>query len=215
MTTRIKIKSGLKWWLAFFTTLLIGVVLTSLVINLFIDMFLTGAGNAWGSLAKPPSPAIHILQADSYHIWIETQDLQKFTISLNCYETENCNKWVKAENIPETVEGSGFSSSRGTNCESLDQWSLPSSPSGRVVECVRVSYAGPEFGSVNYFALLADGTLRHWVHSDSSITREVYKIFSFFLVILVGVSISVFYLMLYIVRRARKNRETKSQLAGL
>ena len=188
--------------LPYWAILLIGVVVTGVVANLLSILLQIGGFRTWKSLSKPLSQATHIIQADSNVVWVETKDSEMFELTVNCYR-ENCFQWLKTtENIPDT--GAGTILSRGTNCASLSTEIFPLSPSGKVIECIKVVDFGAEYGSVTYYALLADGTLQYWENGNNSISIAVFFVIAtFILPFLVAVLISVVYLIIKIVKRTR------------
>lgn len=197
----IKTRKRLPYWLV----LLLGVVLTLIVANFLSVMFQMGAFVAWQNLSSPPSPSTHILSADGNVVWVETKDKEIFELTVNCYR-ENCFQWTKTvKDIPLYVEGAGISINRGTDCKSLSSETFPLSPSGEMIECVNVTNFGSGYGSVTYFALMADGTLKYWSNGNNAISSQLTFICATcVLPFIVAVLITVAYLFGNFVNRKQK-----------
>ena len=203
MESESKPKRHLPYW----AVLLIGVIATALVANLLSIMLQIGGLATWKSLSKPSSQAIHIIHADPNVVWVATKDSEIFDLTVNCYR-ENCFQWLKTtEEVPNQSIDTILS--RGTDCASLSTEMFPISPSGKVVECVKVVRFGAEFGSVAYFALMEDGTLQYWENDNNSIATLVFFVFAtFILPFFAAILISVVYLIKNIVKRIRTNAAT-------
>jgi hypothetical protein len=200
-----KPKKRLPYW----AVLLIGVIVTGVVANLLSTMLQIGGLTTWKSLSKPPSQAIHIIYTDSNVVWVKTKNSEIFELTVNCYR-ENCFQWLKTtEDLPGPSAGTFLS--RGTNCASLSTEVFPISPSEKVVECVKVVQSGGEFGSVAYFALMADGTLQYWANGNSIIAMQVLFVFAtFILPFFAAVLISAVYLIKNFIKRVRAGATLKA-----
>jgi hypothetical protein len=190
---------------------LIGGIVTAIVANFLMIVLMMDGFTPWKSLPKLPSQAIHIAYADTNNVWVETNGAQKFTLPLNCYNNQNCYRWIKVDDVPKPMDGySGVSLYRGTDCTSINNDRFPIALSGKVIECVKVVEVGAEFMSVVYFALMADGTLQYWQGGSNAIATELFPVFAtiitIILVFFVTVIISAVYLIKNIIRRIREQR---------
>jgi hypothetical protein len=200
----IESKSKLKKQLPYWVFLLIGVIATSLLANFLSIFFQTGGFKTWKSLSTPPSQATHIIHADTNVVWVETENSEIFALTVNCYR-ENCFQWLKTEDIPDPF--AYMTLYRGTNCASLHtEQFLPLSPFGKEIECVKVDELGVEYGTVSYFALMADGTLMYWENTISIFSMQFFSaFFTYILAFFVAIIISVIYLIRNIIKRIRIN----------
>ena len=186
-------KKKLPYW----AVVLIGVIVTAIVANFLMSIFLVGGFTSWTALPKPPSQIIHVVHADTNNVWVETTDAQKFKLLLNCYNNKSCYQWTKVDDVPKPIDSySGLSLDKGTDCTSLNKNRFPTAPFGKVIECLKVVEIGAEYGFVIYFALMADGTLQYWANGSNAIAAELLPVFTIFVLpFFVAIMISVLYLI--------------------
>ncbi len=137
--------------------------------NLLSILSQRGAFKFWRSLSVPPSPAIEIINADPFNVWVKTTDGRMYTATTNCSQRNKCDTWVLAEDASEIVPLQTENTVQGPNCEDFDG-RFPANPSGKVMECVQTYQPSfPEGGGLStYFALMSDGTLKYWQLSEGS-----------------------------------------------
>lgn len=142
-----------------------------------------------------------ISDVTSQIVWANTSDGKLYLWDSNCYnDTNSCDQWVETEKIPEDLHNDGERPMvKGGSCE-VRGFVFFRQPSG-MVECAQGWFAGPEFGSVVYYALLDDGTIWTWHFSGSMIFDIVIPIFFAFGGLIVGIISFIF----FIIRRSKKN----------
>jgi hypothetical protein len=203
----IKSRKRLPYWLV----LPLGVVLTVIVANFLFTMSEIGGFETWRNLQSPPSPSTHIINADGNVVWVETKDKEIFELTVNCYR-ENCFQWIKTdEDIPSYIEGAGIIIYRGTDCKSLNSEIFPLSPYGEMIECVKVANFGAGYGSVTYFALMTDGTLKYWANGNTAFVSQLMPICTtYILPLIVAVLITVAYLIKNSINHDQSNVKIKT-----
>ena len=115
-----------------------------------------------------------IIDATSQTVWAQTKDGKFYSWNFNCL---NCNQWVETQEVPTDLYDFGERSMiKDVTCETRGH-KFFRKPPGNIVECARGWFAGPEFGTVAYYALLEDGEIWTWQHSSSMIFDIVVPIF--------------------------------------
>jgi hypothetical protein len=209
-------RSSQRKTLPYGLTLLVSVILSCILMNVFTmssqpDMF-----NSWTSLNSPAPGVNRIIDANFRQVWVETQDSRFFTAELffNCEDKDMCWEWKEIENIPDMPEPY-FPILRGNDCATLQKDTTPSNPNGQVLECVYTHFPGPEFGSKSFFALMADGNILYWHDGDSIIETQALFILSTFIIpFIVAVIVSVIYLMIHIMNRSSRENIDPIPKAG-
>lgn len=179
----------IPYWIA----IIIGALVSCLVANILTLGFQLGKFTFWKTLPKPSVAVRQIVDADQNKIWIESDEGRIFSYSMNCFSNDNCLKWM-IENDPMEVSPSfGSSSTKGSDCTTLDP--RQKNPRGKVVECLLVDSSGPEYGSITFFALLADGSIKYRMLSNSTIGMYFFIFLStFVLPVIVMMIISLVYI---------------------
>ena len=203
-----KSKKRIPYWLA----LIVGTLVTCVVMNIITISFQLGVFNPWTSIKSPPSGAVKIIDANYREIWVETNNGQIFTTCIYGPESDNCAEWKLIKDASEIPEQQ-FPITRASDCKGLRDGT---NPNGQIVECVYANFPGPEMGEETYFALMADSSLKYWGNGASIIATQIFfGLSTIVLPFFVAVLISVVYLIMYIVRRIKQNKEGISgQVAG-
>jgi len=143
-----------------------------------------------------------IVSADSQTVWAQASDGKVYSWNTNCY-LENCNQWVEAKEIPENdfEYDTGETLEISNSCNIGDR--VQKTP-GQVIECAHFVFSGAGFGTSVYYALLDDGQIWAWEHTNSSIGFEVVPLFFGFL----GTITGIIGFIIFMIRRAMKNKET-------
>lgn len=197
-------RKKLPYWL----TLLIGVILSCILMNVITMTFPGGVPNSWEVLGFPPVGIKAIVDASFSQVWVEAEDGSLFTADIqfpckdkDCRERGTEWEW-KAVNDSSSVPTQNFPVVRGNDCEKLEDGVVPSNPKGQIVECVYAYELGLEYREEGYFALMADGNILYWQGSNNAIATQLNFIFSTFIFpLIVALIISAVYLVIYIVRR--------------
>ncbi len=140
--------------------------------NFAFIMYQNGAFHFWKSLPHPPSPAIHIVNANPDGVWVKSADGNIYvatvgsivTAPVPCVSGDTCPRWMLVKDTNDFHPVFSEYTVRETSCEKFDG-QFPRNPSGIVIECVKTLLpAMPEGGGFDsYFALMSDGTIKHWV----------------------------------------------------
>lgn len=140
-----------------------------------------------------------IIDATSQTVWAKTNDGKLYSWKFNCL---NCNRWIETQDVPTDLYDSGERSMiKDITCET-DSYKFFRQPPGHLVECARGWFAGPEFGTVVYYALLEDGKIWTWQHTSSMVFDIIVPIsFSFG-----GLILGIIAFMVFVIRRRMKNR---------
>ncbi|MFT3890798.1 MAG: hypothetical protein QM730_04120 [Anaerolineales bacterium] len=204
----VKKESPSKDNVPFGVVLFVGMLLTCILANAISFPMQSGMFTSWKSLPALPSKAIHIVEVDPDHVWVETSNGDIYTAALMCKETENCNQWIEIVSPTEIMPLQYQPIKRGETCSSLDGNFSPSIPSKfEIKECILATAYGvpdPEWGYKTYFALMADGTVKYWRHGNGILGFFGSFIFStVILPVLVAVVISMSYLIRNVLQRRK------------
>lgn len=192
----------LPYWL----TLLIGVILSCILMNLVMITFQAEifAFWSWITLGDAPANIKTILAARPNQVWVETQGGNLFIgdVDFSCPgDFTLCWEWRSVSNLLE-IPQQVFSIRRGDNCKNLRSDLSPRNPKGEIVECVYAYEIGAEYGDEGYFALMSDGSVLHFQEEFTWMTSDLLFLFSTFIFpVMVGIIISVVYVVRYIIRR--------------
>ena len=192
----------LPYWL----TLLIGLVLSCILMNLLTITFQTEIFNFWSwiTLIDAPAGIKRIIAARPNQAWVETQEGSLFIAdrSFACPgDFTMCWEWRSVSNLSEIPQQT-FSIRRGDHCKNLRSDHSPRNPIGKMVECVYAYELDAEYGDEGYFALMSDGSVLHFQKGRTYMTSNILLIFSTFVFpIIVAIIISVVYLVIYVIRR--------------
>ena len=184
----------LSYWL----TLLIGVVLSCILMNLVTNIFQAEIFEswAWTTLSDAPAGIKTIVAARPNQVWVETQDGSLFIgdIDFSCPgDFIICWEWRSISNLSEIPQPT-VPIRRGDNCKNLRSDISLRNPRGEMVECVYAYELGAEYGDEGYFALMADGSILHFHEGFTWMTSDVLFIFSTFIFpVIVAIIISVVY----------------------
>lgn len=152
----------------------------------YITLSLHGEGlfSTW-KLLSSEKQFERINDAGSQWVWATVESGQNYILDSNCNREAGCNTWSPMEAIPENLLHPGDTIlERRTSCDNFPNgFFFLRNPPSEVIECSRVLHAGPEFGSVTYYALVEDGSIWRWEFNSSIIIRFVVYIFF----ILIGV----------------------------
>lgn len=176
-------------------SMVLGAIYTCTIATLLTSGFLHGNLTGWKNLSKPSSGATHIIDADPSDLWVDSSEGSIFTLSIYCFENKNCKKWIRVNN-PNDISPDRYGEiSRGTDCANLSFFSAsPINPPGKVIECLMAPFNSPDFGSVTYFALMNDGSVKYWKHGNDLISIYFfYCISTIILPIVVMIIISLVY----------------------
>lgn len=92
---------------------------------------------------------------------IVAKSKDEMTYTRECTESNEC-KWTLAQDFKIVYDQMN---KKGTTCQ-FEGISGPKEPQGNVVECVFTSWVAGEGYGVDYYALLDDGKVWHWGHSN-------------------------------------------------
>ncbi len=200
----VKRQKRIPYWAA----LIIWVAVTCVSANTLTLVFQFGGFTPWRSLPKPPSGAVHIIDADGLSVWVETGDGNLYTLTLYCGASENCFQWIRIDKAEEIHPFQCRPIERGPDCASIGGSLWPNDPvPGKVGECIVADACipDPEFGSLTYFAMMSDGSVKYWQHGAGLLGFQVFFIASTIaLPILVAIVVSIVYLIKYIIRKRQK-----------
>ena len=193
--------------LPYWITLLISVVLTCILMNLVTNIFQAEIFEffSWITLSDAPAGIKTIVAARPNQVWVETEDGSLFIgdIDFSCPgDFTLCWEWRSVSNLSEIPQPT-VPIRRGNNCKNLRSDMSPRNPIGKMVECVYAYELGAEYGNEGYFALMSDGSVLNFQEGHTLMTSDILFIFSTFIFpVIVAIIISVFYLVIYIIRRA-------------
>jgi hypothetical protein len=194
----------LPYWVA----LIIGIIAVCLLGNFLTFIFQTGILLPWKSLPKLQSKVVHILDADPYNVWVQTNDDRIFVLTLDCCTYQKYHKWLEVDSLEDVVPFlyhhdiiTNEPIKRGVNCDNL---SIFNPWIGKTTECVLTRGLGPEFAYETYFVLKPNGTVMYWEHGDILNIFFFSFLSSIVLPILVAIICSGIYLMILFIRK-RKN----------
>ncbi len=127
-----------------------------------------GAFDRWEDFSAPVK-AEKIVEATSQNVWIQAFDGSIYEGAVYCQQDTNCPQWQVVTSIPVGLHMQGEAPlKRNSDCGFDEYLSMRAVP-GKPIDCVRARFAGPEYGSTIYFALLEDGTITTWKHGGSMI----------------------------------------------
>jgi hypothetical protein len=170
-----KAKNFLLSILPFIVFTFLGIAFSIAVGFLIVVLNDGGAFNSW-KLLDDSLRFYRIVDANSRTVWAKNKDDKLFyykDIKQAYCDNNDCNKWI------ETKDVSGDAHYRfehpvekDTSCH-FDDLMFLRKPPGTIIECARGWYAGPEFGTVSYYALLNDGTIWKWEHNGDNLLYTV------------------------------------------
>lgn len=147
-----------------------------------------GAIQFWKSLPSPPSPAIHIINANPDGVWVESADGNIYVATISsivttpvpCISGDTCPRWILVKDASEIHPMFSEYTAREDSCEKFDGL-FSRNPSGTVIECVKTTLpAMPEGGgSDRYFALMSNGTIKYWVKYGGVFFTPIINTFVF------------------------------------
>jgi hypothetical protein len=168
--------------------IIFGYAATSKIVHLRRE----GAFDSWEPLSAPMKSKL-ILEATSQTVWVETSDGSIYEGNIYCYKGNDCLQWQKIEAIPVDLHLAGEEPlERNTDCHFGD---LPfmKRPPGKIVECVRTQFRGPEYGSIIYYALLEDGSISIWKNSGSMIEDIITFVFTTVIIVIIWVFLLIMF----------------------
>ncbi len=196
-----KKKRRFPYWAA----MLLGVVGCAITANAFTIALQLGAFNTWASLPDTPPGTAQIVDADDTNVWVKTGDNDIYWYELYCVGKDTCRQWAPVRSASEIKASRVVPLQRGRQCPKSASDLFPVNPAGGLVQCVLVAYPGPEMGSVTYYALMADGTVKLWRNSGSLIaTYAFFFLSTIILPIVSAIIISALYLGIRIGRRQQR-----------
>jgi len=160
------LKTSLLSSLGFIVFSILGIAV-SVGVGLFIVILNDGgAFNSW-KLLDSQYRFRKIVDANSNTVWAENKDGQLFyykDIKQAYCDNNDCNKWTETKGVSEDAHYGGERPLEKNVACHFDNLMFLRNPPDIIVECARGWYAGPEFGTVTYYALLNDGTIWKWEH---------------------------------------------------
>jgi hypothetical protein len=209
MDKNSKSRKRIPYWLA----LIIGTLVICVASNIATIMYQIATDNSWWkSLDSPPSGAVRIINADDYDIWVESRTGKIFTASIGyCKKNELCHQWKEVSNISE-IPQEWQPLSRGESCADLQKGMFPLNPKGQIIECVYSDSDGLHTYDENYFALMANGSVKYWenILNHQMAQKAFLDLSTVFLPFLGGVIISLIYLFNYYCSAHQKTRSSNS-----
>ncbi len=159
-----------------------------------------GAFNSW-KLLDSQYKFNEIVDANSYTVWATNTEGKLLYYINRIYCDENdCNQWIETKNVADDAHYGGERPvEKDASCQ-FDSLMFLRKPPGTVTECARGWYAGPEFGTVTYYALLNDGTIWKWEHHGD---RLLY-LAMFLCLIPTGFGLGIYGLKAYMARKKKK-----------
>ncbi len=201
-------RKRLPYWAA----MLLGILGCAITANVLTIAFQLGAFDAWASLPPSPANTVQIADADELNVWVKTADGNVFWFELYCYGKDTCGQWVPLRNESEIKASRVVPLQRSEQCPKSAGDLFPLDPAGGMAQCVRVSYPGPEMGSVTYYALMADGAVKLWRNSNSSIAAYGFFFLSTMVApVIVAIIISALYLGIRIGRKQQAEDQQHAQ----
>jgi len=194
-----KIKSFFLSLLFFIIFSILGIAVALGVGYLILILNEGGAFNSWKEL-NSPFVIKKIVDANSSTVWVENNDGKLFyykDIKQVYCDSSDCNQWIETEGVTNDINSTGEQPVVKDNSCQFDNLKFLRKPHGNIVECARGWFAGPEFGTVAYYALLDDGTIWKWEHHGDNILY----IFTFLCLILVGFILGISSLRFFYSRR--------------
>ena len=173
------------------TIILVGVILSWILYIVFIPGFLGEKTNSWVSLGPPPVAIRSIVDASIDEILVETYDGGFYTTNTTfCSEEEDngvyC-EWKPVEGLDDTeipLFHLDFSTTRGDDCEELQDGESPSNPNGQIIECVYSVMGGAGYWAEGYFALMSYGNILYWHDGGMGAESPLHLLFLLFMPII-------------------------------
>ena len=137
-----------------------------------------------------------IVSADNQTVWARVVDGKVYSWNTNCYQ-ENCNQWIEAEDIPDSMDSLEI----GDSCK-MDEYFLAREPRSNIIECARVDIQFVDVWGTTYYALLDNGKILMWKYSSNSIEVEVMP----FISSPFGLAAGVLAFLFFTIRRSMKNK---------
>lgn len=179
-----------------------------------VDLQASGSFVSWKPLVGPYKFE-EIVDANSSTVWAKTSDGKLYSWDCQYHECI----WTEVENVPadahEYDQGMGEQPlNKGDTCPVDDSFSPSNEPPGKIVGCALGWYRGIDTGFGSYYALLEDGTIWSWHHTNDVINASVIIIpLSILDVILVGSAI--FFIIILITNRYSKRNKVVGSLFAL
>ncbi|MFN8425811.1 MAG: hypothetical protein U0X93_05155 [Anaerolineales bacterium] len=206
-TTARKNNAFLNSCLIFVIFIISGAVLGFLAGSIAADISNTSALSSW-ELLDSPQKFETIVDVTSQTIWAQSEDGKLYSWNFICYGDIQCMQWVETSDVPNDIHDFGENPmEKSTSCKTTSSNPVKQPP-GKLVECARGWYAGPEYGQVTYYALLEDGKIWALQTSSSLIVDTVLPIvYSFG-----GLVLSIIGFFIFIIWRKIKSKQeiTKS-----
>jgi len=210
-TTRRKgqYKQALSNLVSLFTSMVLFAIagsIVGLVAGIGIVYFQeTGAFTSW-QLLDSPTRFTRIVDTTHASIWAQSIDEKLYVWNSYC-PWEKCNAWVETKAVPDDAHSAPNEGiSKGDTCrfESGDVVEgnvKPKNQPGNVVECVLVRAGMYESSWTVYYALLDDGTIWYWNHTENLFNFIYIPLISILVGIILGAIAGV---VGFIVRKKNK-----------
>lgn len=157
----------------FLLFLLVGAIAGFKIGSHLVGLQSSGAFASW-KLLDGPYKFIEIVDANSATVWAKTSDGKLYSWDCQYHEC----LWIEVENVPadahENQQGMGEQPlNKNDTCPVDETFSPSEDPPGKIAGCALGWYRSIDAGFGRYFALLEDGTIWSWQHTDDVINASM------------------------------------------
>jgi hypothetical protein len=121
-------------------------------------------------------------------LWAEGTDGRFYSFDYYCFQTPDCQQWIKAKNPPLENQPADERLVRKSDSCDAPRYRFMRKPPGRPVDCASVDILGIETLTVDYFALLEDGSIWRWEMIGSQIDEIWSTLFCWILGLILGIT---------------------------
>lgn len=220
---KLKVRGILTYFGLFLLCTVIAPTLIVFIGSIVAGLSIDGFFECWKPLYSPNTTITTILDASYDTVWVGTTGQHIFYATAECKEKAKC--WELTNSVPNDLESYSsifvysYEAIKGDSCKFHNSRFSPAKVPGDIDQCVLVPFSGMEWGGETYFALLGDGTVWRWSHTNYSVGGlPAPFVFLFMAVfpacIIIGAIIFIVLLVWRLIRKPKTAQTLAEQTTG-